>query len=74
MRKKEAIRDPGSCLNKAADDEPIFVLRGQDVTAPPFVRAWAEVARANGVSDEKVQEAIDCAQAMEMWRPRRMPT
>lgn len=31
------------CLEKAGDEEPIFVLRAQDVTAPILVRVWARM-------------------------------
>jgi hypothetical protein len=42
MRKRQELTDPRSCLNKAADDEMLFVLRGHDVAAPAAVRAWIE--------------------------------
>lgn len=37
-----AYKHNDSCLAKVREDEPIFVLRGQDVLAPDIVRAWAE--------------------------------
>ena len=39
--KREELSNPFGCLGKAADDEPIFVLRGQDLLAPTLVRQWA---------------------------------
>ncbi len=36
------------CLGKAADDEPIFILRGQDLLAPSPVILWAARARMAG--------------------------
>jgi|SRR6185437_1933614 len=37
----EAAEGKG-CLGKAADDEPIFILRAQDRFAAPLVRQWAK--------------------------------
>jgi hypothetical protein len=32
------------CLGRAADDEPVFVLRGQDMLAPDLIDLWAGCA------------------------------
>ncbi len=40
MRKRDELTDPNSCLNKARDDEFLFVLLGRDKAAPAAVRAW----------------------------------
>jgi hypothetical protein len=71
-----ALNDGTSCLNKAFNDEPIFVLRANDETAPHLVRAWAEKyheAKGRGMSSNDVQlakynEAYAVARAMEEWR------
>lgn len=55
------------CLAKVADDEPIFVLRAQDLLAPDKVRKWACEARAKGCPADKVQEAYECATQMDAW-------
>jgi hypothetical protein len=60
-------------LDKAKDDEPIFVLRAQDLLAPDVVRGWADVAERAGCSPAKVTEAREIADAMERWPARRMP-
>ena len=39
--KQEALSDPNSCWNKAAPDEPVFILRARDMTSPFLVRQWA---------------------------------
>lgn len=67
MKKADEIANPDSCLNKAGDDEPIFVLRGQDRAAPGAIRQWAERAKRMGCPTEKWQEAMDCAMAFEEW-------
>jgi len=38
-------------LENVADDEPIFVLRARDVTAPDTIREWAQGVGA-GLPDE----------------------
>lgn len=35
-----ATKGASICLRKAAADEPIFVLRAQDLAAPAVVRLW----------------------------------
>lgn len=55
-----------SCLAKVKPNEPIFVLRAQDKLASTLVRRWAVQAREQGCPEEKVQEAYDCANAMEL--------
>lgn len=54
-------------LKKAADDEPIFVLRAQDNMAADTVRLWASTARTRGVNPKKVKEALACADDMDKW-------
>lgn len=54
------------CLGKAADDEPIFILRAQDLTAPAVVRIWAAIAELHGCP--KTLEAGMLADQMEVWQ------
>jgi len=62
------------CLGKAHPDEPVFVLRGQDLHAPYAVRQWAEAAAVMlGRDHPKVLEAIQCARTMEQWPNRKLP-
>ncbi|CAN0468631.1 unnamed protein product [Phaeothamnion confervicola] len=61
------------CFAKAADNEPLFVLRGQDKLAPALVREWARLAAENGCPPDKVQEARNLADAMDRWLPRKYP-
>lgn len=61
------------CLGKAHPDEPVFILRGQDLLASEFVRRWAQKAKAVGASQAKVDEALACADAMDAWRIRKYP-
>lgn len=67
MRKAEELRSERSCLNKAAPNEPIFVLRGKDPLAAITVRHWATMSE--GVHEpEKLAEARALADLMDRWR------
>lgn len=76
MNKREAITNMSSCLNKAHEDEPIFVLRANDPLAAQTVESWAEWYRAvhEGAGSltparrEKYAEAWKVAEAMRTWR------
>lgn len=62
-----AARGEG-CLGKAAADEPVFVLRAQDLSAPFIVRQWVLMQRAlQSRADAKIAEAERVARAMEAW-------
>lgn len=61
---------PFDCHAKAHPDEPMFVLLGRDPMAPALVREWARRRREAGESEEKVCEALACADAMEEWKKR----
>ena len=81
------LNDP--CLKKAADDEPIFVLRAQDVVAPIVVMFWilavmiAQMAdwihwdRTNYAqpcaSDNTLRAAFEQALRMRQWPKRSIP-
>jgi len=56
------------CYDKAADDEPIFVLRAADPSAPKAVRAWAFQAEMDGHRREKIVGALQDAADMEAWQ------
>ena len=68
MQKRKELSDPNSCLNKAKDDELIFVLVEHDVTSPDTVRDW--VARRldkgkNKITDPQIIEALAWADKVE---------
>jgi len=71
MIKRDEIEYSESCLNKARDDERLFVLLARDPAAPVAIRAWvAERLRLgkNAPGDSQVVEALDCADRMERER------
>jgi len=70
---RELTAQGKGCLGKAADDEPVFILRGQDILASRLVQMWANEARLRGCPEEKVEEALALSAAMKAWRPQKLP-
>ena len=79
----QRIQDPE---NKIPVDEPVFLLRAQDVTAANIVRAWVKVNRKHLIKDMKekkinvhqylARRKLICtaeahAYRMEDWLPRK---
>ena len=54
-------------LSRAADDEPVFVLRAKDRLAPMTVQYWADLGGMLGVDPDKTSEARQTARLMEKW-------
>lgn len=73
MKKRDELRDPNSCLNKAASHEPIFVLRAKDPLAARAVLHWVAMADDEHET-EKLEEAINLAKQMEQWRDHHFGT
>ncbi len=63
------IQDPE---NKIPEDEPVFLIRGQDQVGAAAVRAWAHLHKVNGGSDILYALAMDHADKMEAW-PKHKP-
>lgn len=54
-------------------DEPIFILRAQDVLAPIALRFYADLVQG-AIGDFRVAEQIrDFALIMASWSPRKLP-
>lgn len=76
MLKTQELENPNSCLNRARDDEPVFVLLGRDVTAPDTIRRWANErihAGKNLPGDQQIKEALALAESMEQFRDALQP-
>lgn len=82
MMKKDELANPNSCLNRAADNEPVFVFRAQDVFAAATIREWAQLFRqahapgGNWDSDRsraKFEQAMNDADSFEAWEGRKIP-
>jgi hypothetical protein len=50
------------------DDEPVFLLRAKDQTAPDVVRYWAMRAAAASAEPRMVKSALLHADEMEQWQ------
>lgn len=79
MLKKDELSNPNSCLNRADENEWLFVLRANDPIAPTLVREWALRYREykykekgndqlNDKESAKFREALDTSLAMMDWR------
>lgn len=76
MIKVKELQGP-SCLTRAAYDEPLFVLRANDESAPYAVRAWTDAYRIRkehenhgpltDTQKQKLAEALQIATDMEVW-------
>lgn len=58
------IQDPE---NKIPEDEPVFLIRGQDQAGPATLRYWADQAENLGADYLIVRAARQQAIAMEKW-------
>lgn len=65
--------NPGTfdCYENAGPDEPMFVLLGRDRHAPALVRLWALMRSDEGEDFRKIEEAFQCANAMDEELRRR---
>ncbi len=61
----DRIQDPAGLI---PDDEPVFLLRGQDKVAPAVVEMWAETVSKIGGSQKIVTAAFRQASRMRAWQ------
>lgn len=54
-------------------DEPVFLIRGQDAVGGDAVRAWADLAEANGAAPDITRVARDHAAKMDAWPKKKTP-
>lgn len=60
-----------ACLAKVAEDEPIFVLRAQDLSAPLVIKMWVELQDMMNVIDPaKTNEARRLVREMYAWQAK----
>jgi hypothetical protein len=61
----DRIQDPSNLIPK---DEPVFLLRAKDKTAPAIVRAWANAQKTNPEADHQmIKEVEQHADVMEAY-------
>ncbi len=63
----QRIQDPE---NKIPEDEPVFLIRGQDKIGAATVRMWAELALAAGADPAMVASAWNHAKEMDLWQAK----
>lgn len=73
MLKALELSNAKSCLNKAAPDEPLFILRAKDPLAPQTILLWATMATSGQHEPAKIEEAQKIAAQMESYRRERYP-
>lgn len=61
------IQDP---TGKIGSDEPVFLVRAQDLSAPACVRAWADDAERRGADPNILRAAREHATLMEEWQQK----
>ena len=66
----DRIQDPAGLI---PEDEPVFLLRGQDAMAARHVRDWAEHVELRGGSPEIVRMAREHADKMDAWPKKKLP-
>ena len=54
-------------------DEPVFLLRGQDMNAGDTVRVWARLAEERGADKDVIAAARNQACAMDEWPKEKVP-
>lgn len=67
MLKRDEISQPGSCLNRARDDEYLFVLLGRDEAMANTIEFWIKERirlGKNKPDDEQLLEAAFTAEAV----------
>lgn len=58
------------CIQKAGEEEPLFVLRGADISSPRLVLLWM-AENEGSISDEKMRAAFDCVMEMRNFPGRK---
>jgi hypothetical protein len=63
----DRIQDPAGLI---PEDEPVFLIRGQDINAPHTLLDWADRAEKNGAAATIVKAAREQAVEMVLWQKR----
>jgi hypothetical protein len=61
------IQDPAGLI---PEDEPVFLLRGQDRLAPDVLRHWAHQLLESGGDGKMAQMAMQQANDMLVWQAK----
>jgi hypothetical protein len=66
----ERFQDPANII---PDEEPVFLIRGQDKNASMVLRFWAFLAIKSGVNPEMVNRVLVHADKMDEWNTHKTP-
>jgi len=61
----DRIQDPKGLI---PEEEPVFLLRGQDVLAPALLEKWADNLLLNGGNPKMAKLVYDHAKSMIQWQ------
>lgn len=61
----DRIQDPAG---KIPENEPVFLIRGQDLAAPAALRAYAMEAHRCGAEQNIIEATLRQAREMEKWQ------
>ena len=64
------IQDPDGLI---PEDEPVFLLRAQDVVSVQTVETWARLAEESGADPDIVHRARRHANEMRKWHNKKIP-
>lgn len=68
MLKRDELSNPASCLNRAADNELVFVLLARDPAAAATVASWCNqrlLLGKNLPGDPQIQDALSWAETVQ---------
>jgi hypothetical protein len=54
-------------------NEPVFLIRAQDVCSEKIVRMWADMAKSEGADQDIVDAARQLADQMAKWPKKKIP-
>jgi len=63
-----ALHDGSGLAPIIPDDEPVFLIRAQDIVGPHVVEYWADQAEVNGADPDIVQTVRNHASLMRVWQ------
>lgn len=61
----DRIQDPAGLI---PDDEPVFIIRAQDIAGPATVQCWAAIAKSHGAEPNILEAADDMTAQMRNWQ------
>ena len=67
------IADAINYLEEMPKDEPVFILRGQDLLAPSAILYWCWLHEAHGGSAKKRTDAVLAAAELMRWERKKLP-